>query len=355
MLDFNKAGSTTNIKQITLLRLSALGDIVLVVPLVRVLQRSFPDADIVWVTSQLGYDLLKGMAGVRFVVVPKPKTLKKWWQARKILRREQSDVLLVLQASMSSNLLCPLISAPRKIGFDSVRGRDGHGFVVNERLTYKDEHFVDAYLSFAAKLGVSNLGDAKWDLPISSDDHNWAKAIVSSSTPWLAVCVTASKQERNWPVERYVAVIDYVMQHGINVVIVGSACLAEQKVVAEVVSRCGQEPINLAGKTTVSQLVALLAQVDSLLSPDTGPSHLARAVNTPVVGLYAVATPKLSGPYQAQEHCIDRYELAISKYGVAKRATFHSRVHDDRAMSLIAVSDVILVLKKLFANYLVGV
>jgi len=100
--------------------------------------------------------------------------------------------------------------------------------------------------------------------------------------------------------------------------------------------------LNLCGKTTPKQLAAILGQVDALIAPDTGAVHIARAMDTPVIGLYAVASSKLSGPYQRMEYCIDRYPQAVRKYlgEDPKQLPWNTRVHHPDAMSLIEVDDV---------------
>jgi heptosyltransferase I len=104
----------------------------------------------------------------------------------------------------------------------------------------------------------------------------------------------------------------------------------------------------LSGKTTPKQLAALLSLVDVLIAPDTGSVHIARAMNTPVIGLYVVASLKLTGPYQRLEYCVDRYPQAVQKF-LGKNPDelpWNTRVHHPDAMSLITVDDVMQHLEK---------
>ncbi len=107
--------------------------------------------------------------------------------------------------------------------------------------------------------------------------------------------------------------------------------------------------LNLCGKSTLKQLAAVLGLADVLIAPDTGAVHIARAMGTPVVGLYAVASPKLTGPYRQLEYCVDRYPQAVKKYlgKDADQVPWNTRVHHPDAMALIEVSDVIFQLEKL--------
>ena len=107
---------------------------------------------------------------------------------------------------------------------------------------------------------------------------------------------------------------------------------------------------NLVGKTKHKQIAALLGEVDCLIAPDTGPAHIAVAMHTPVIGLYAVARSGLSGPYQTPDYTVDKYPQALQQYlGKAlKDAGWHERVHHENAMDLITVEDVMMQLGKVF-------
>ena len=100
---------------------------------------------------------------------------------------------------------------------------------------------------------------------------------------------------------------------------------------------------NLVGQTKHKQIAALLGEVDCLIAPDTGPAHIAVAMNTPVIGLYAVARSGLSGPYQAPSYTVDKYPEAVEKYlGKSySEAGWHERVHHADAMDLITIADVL--------------
>ena len=94
-------------------------------------------------------------------------------------------------------------------------------------------------------------------------------------------------------------------------------------------------------RCTILGLAALLSQADVLIAPDTGPVHIARAMNTPVIGLYAVASPALSGPYKAQEFIVNRYPEAVHKFlgKDPEQVPWNTRVHHPGAMALIQTED----------------
>jgi heptosyltransferase I len=112
---------------------------------------------------------------------------------------------------------------------------------------------------------------------------------------------------------------------------------------------CGQlaeiapgHTLNLCGRTTPKQLAALLGEMNVLIAPDTGAVHIARAMGTPVIGLYAVASPRLTGPYQQMGYCVDRYPQAVQRFlgKEPDKLPWNTRVHHPGAMALIEVADV---------------
>lgn len=342
-------------KSIAIIRLSALGDVVLCVPAVRALQARYPEAKITWITSSTAYSLLKGLTGVEFIVIEKPKSIQDYMSFYQRLKSYHFDVLLCMQASFRTNLLYPLISSDRRIGFDNDRARDGHRWFVKEAIPAGRDHLLDAFMRFAVML------DAKpdtihWDLDITDEDKQWAKQHLSLSSDRtqhkiLAINPAASKQERCWFTERYIQVIQRAKQqwNNLEVVLTGGPGADEIALAAEIAKGVGFPVLNIVGKTTPKQLAAVLSEVDVLLSPDTGPLHIAVAMGKPVIGLYAVAPSALSGPYFSRELVIDKFDEAVRLLlkKDPKNIPWKTRVHTQKAMELITVDEVMEKLEKI--------
>ena len=329
------------INSICIVRLSALGDVLMAVPLIRTLQASLPHAKLTWIISRPAFDLVEGMDGVEFIVIDKPNSLMDYWRFKKQLSHRSFDVLLAPQASFRTNLLYPLIKAKRKIGYDDHRANDGHRWFVSERITPGLEHTLDGFLKFANALGI-NEKVIRWDLPISPADYEWAEQHLPKQGPILVINPAASKPERSWSVDRYIDVLRQAQQRwGVQIVITGGPGdfdkqLAEQ--ITQVIPA-----INLAGKTKPKQLLALISKATVVLCPDTGPSHMSTAVNTPVVALHAVTNPLISGPYLFQHLVVNRYpEAAKQILGSASiEDVWGEHVHGDESMKLISVDEVV--------------
>jgi len=336
---------------IAIVRFSALGDVLLVVPAVHSLRRSFPGATITWITSPLAYSLLQGLEGVNFEVYDKPRSLADYRAFYRAFRKRSFDVVLAMQANLRINLLYPALHAPIKIGFDRTRAREGQWLFCNRAIPFANTHLADSFLSFAAQLGA-DISEVDWSLPIAEAEYAWAREQLKPlPRPLIAIHPFASKQERNWVFERYAAVIQAaVSKWQAGFVLTGGNSPTERDFCARLANIAPDRTLNLCGQTTPKQLAAVLAQADALVAPDTGPVHLARANNTPVVGLYAVASPTLSGPYAAQQYVVNRYPQAVRKFlrKDPERVPWNTRVHHPDAMALIQTEDVMQQLSRLF-------
>ena len=336
---------------IAIVRFSALGDVLLIVPVVHSLRRTFPEATITWITSPLAYSLLQGLKGVNFEVYDKPRSLADYRAFYRAFSKRTFDVVLAMQASLRINLLYPALHAPIKIGFDRTRAREGQWLFCSQSIPFSNSHLVDSFLSFAHQLGAEP-SPATWDLPLGESDHAWAREQLRQlPRPLIAIHPFASKPERNWIFERYAEVIQKAASkwHA-GFVLTGGNSIAERDFCARLAGIAHNHTLNLCGLTKPKQLAAVLAQVDVLVAPDTGPVHLARAMGTPVVGLYAVATPTLSGPYAAQQYVVNRYPEAVRKFldKDSERVPWNTRVHNPNAMALIQTEDVMQQLTRLF-------
>jgi heptosyltransferase I len=330
--------------RICLVRLSALGDVCLVVPLVRCLQRACPEIQITWVTTPPMLGLLEGLEGVEFVLTEKANHPFAYWKFYRQMKDRSFDVLLAAQASFRAHFLYPLIRAPRKIGFCKSDARDSHGWFVNEHTPCGRDHLLDSFMKFGRALRLEDLA-IEWRLPITEGDKLFAKDRLPADR-WVAVNPMASRPERTWLIERYAELIDACIERwNCNVVLTGAPSSREKVFGSELLRRLRQprRTVNLIGQTTPKQLAAVLAAAKVLVAPDTGPVHIATAMGTPVVGLYAVAPPELSGPYNSQHLVVNRFPEAVRTIlgKDPQKVAWKTRVKSRRAMALITVDDVL--------------
>lgn len=330
--------------RIVIFRQSALGDVIMTQAVVDQISTQFPNAKIVWIASPGVMPLMAGMERKGLEIWPeqKPKGLTDRLNLASRLKSEGRTWLLCLQSTLRSNLTYPFIEAEKKFGWDNRRGKNLQGWVTNDRLDYRQEHLLDGFLSFLPKMGLE-VAPPRWSFCHSEKALDQVEQwLGSGGESWLAVNPSASKPERNWPLESMARVITSLRADGVKVVLTGGPSSDEVRR-AEALEELAKPDLNLCGKTDVSTLMTLLSKVNALLAPDTGPVHMARAVDTPVVGLYAVATARLTGPHGRLDYCVDRWEEAVRKF-LGKdpaKLDWHHRVHHPDAMGLITVEEVL--------------
>ena len=331
-------------RSLCLLRTSAIGDVTHVVPLVRTLQRHWPQTRLTWIVGKLERRLVGDLDGVEFVTFDKGAGLAGFRDVRAQLAGRRFDALLHLQIAMRANLLSRLVDAPLRIGYDRARAKDLHGLFVNRRIAARaGQHVLDAIGSFVEPLGLTQ-DTVRWDLPIPAEAEAFAASHLPPGPRTLVVSPVSSHRLRNWRPERYAAVADHAVDAlGWRVVLCGGPSALEREVGDAIKARMRHAPLDLIGKDTLKQLLAVLRRADLLLTPDSGPMHMANAVGTAVLGLHAATNPARSGPYSDRRWCVDRYDAAARRFHgrPAAELPWGSKIEEPGVMDLIEVDDVI--------------
>lgn len=327
---------------ICLLRLSALGDVTHVLPLVRTLRRAWPDVALTWVIGKGEQKLLDGLPGVEFLVYDKKTGLAGMRALKRELKGRRFDALLQMQVAARANLLSAFLPAQRRIGYDRSRSKDLHGLFINERIPDRPGiHVLDAIGSFCEPLGLKQTG-VVWDMPVPDDAREWARAQwPDDGVPTLAISPCSSHALRNWRPERYAAVADHAAARGWRVLLLGGRSALERDTSDAILAAMTAPALDLVGKDTLKQLPALLERADLLMTPDSGPMHIANAMGTKVLGLHAASNPRRSGPYSDIRFCVDRYDDAARKYlgKPASELRWGTKIEHDGVMDLVTVED----------------
>lgn len=300
---------------ICLLRLSALGDVCNCVPMVRALQRAWPQVQMTWIIGRVEQRLISELPDVEFIVFDKRAGWRAVAELRKALAGRRFDVLIQAQVSTRANLLSLLVRAHRRIGFDRARSREGHGLVVSERIAAVPfQHQALAFLEFARHLGADT---DKIDRRLPFDESARRFARTHQPQPGHAVLISpaSSHAGRNWTVAGYATVADWIIENtGRPVILVGGPATAELALAEAIDKAMQQRAMNLVGKDTLPQALAMIERAACLISPDAGPAHFAAAMGTPVVGLYAATWSRRSGPLGSLENCVDRFPEAARQF-----------------------------------------
>ena len=328
---------------ICLLRLSALGDVTHALPVARALQDRWPDCALTWIIGASEHRLLEGVEGIEFLVFNKRGGLGEWRRIRSALRSRKFDVLLHMQVAARANLLSTLVRAPVRLGWDRSRSRDLHGLFINQRIPERTfQHQADAFFEFARALGADR-DEPRWDLPLAQEARDWAAQMLAADRQWLLISPCSSHPRRNWSADRYATVADFAVEElGLAVVLSGGPSELERHMGQSIEGAMKQDCLNLIGKDTLEQSKALLERADVVLSPDSGPVHIASALGTAVIGLYASTWSRRSGPRRSLELCVDRFPQAAQTFrgSSAEQLRWGTRIENEGVMDLISPQDV---------------
>jgi heptosyltransferase I len=308
---------------------------------VQAIQTTYPEAKITWVIGKIEEKLIGDLPGIEFVVFDKSLGWKAYRKLRKVMKGRQFDVLLHMQLAFRANLAAFFIPAKKKIGFAKERSKELHSLFVNEHISdSRGFHVLDGFRDFVRAIGVNDALPT-WNIPIPHEAKGWAANFLPKE-PFVVISPAASKAERNWSTDRYVAISDYCHQLGYQVLLTGGPTSFEKKLCHEISKASRAYTINLAGQTDLKQLLLTLKKAQLVIAPDSGPAHMAVTQNTPVIGLYAHSNPKRTGPYLYQRFIADAYtELASKELGIEpEQIPWGYRLKGDDLMQQISVEQV---------------
>ena len=302
-------------QSIAILMLSAMGDAVHVLPVANALRRAYPHARITWIIQPVPHKLVEGHPAIdEFIVFRRRRGASAWrsyTELRAALDGRRFDLLLALQVYFKAGLIAAMTPAERKLGFDRVRARDLNWLFTTEKIQPRPaQHVQDQYFEFLHHLGV-DPEPVEWRLELTDEEKEKQRDhFARLDTPACALVLATSNPAKNWPAERYARLAAALRgDFGLRPLLVGGPSAAERATAEVVLNNRGASAIDALGDD-VRKLLYLLDGSKLVISPDTGPLHIARAREVPVVGLYGYTNPKRYGPYRKYEELIvDGYAL----------------------------------------------
>lgn len=333
---------------ILIVKLSAIGDVVHALPFLELLRKRFPRARIDWVVEEASSQLVEGHAALSRVIVSR----RKYWQNNILklnsllnllkqithfineLRSCHYDLVIDLQGLLKSGILVGLSNGKRKIGMSG--SREGASFFLNERPipVSHEQHAIDRCLRVAEYLGCDASG-WRGRIPVYEADRQSIDRILASGgvekKPFVAINPMAKWQTKLWNPERFAVLADRIRDElGCEVVFTGS--YSDRPVTRRIAQMMARPPLNLAGRTTLKELAYLYTRARLLITTDTGPMHVAVAMECPVVALFGPTAPWRTGPY-GQGHRVIRADVGCSP-------CFKKRCDHMMCMSEIRVDEV---------------
>lgn len=310
------------------------------------MQQQWPDCSITWVIGTGEHQLMQYLQGVEFITFNKRSGWSGLLEFKRKMRGRHFDMLLHMQAALRASVLSLCIKSPVRLGFDQQRAADYQWLFSNHKISAQEKgHVLDGFMAFLAAAGMNDL-PLSWQFDVPTEVRNVALQRLKNSRAFVVInaCSSVRKNNwRNWPVEHYKPVIEYLLNRGFAVVLTGGPVDNERHVAQQINQQSDGKLLDLCGQTTLGELYALLSGARMLIAPDTGPTHMANLAGTPVVGLYASSNPLRTGPYRFQKFVANAYPKALLKFMGKNidQVKWGQRVRHPDAMHLITPEDVI--------------
>jgi heptosyltransferase I len=336
-------------KRIGIVLLTGIGDVVHGLPIANDLKRAHPDRAVLWVAEPGPARVLEHHPAVDEVVVfRKDRGLRGVVELAAALRGRACDVTLNMQRYLKSVFPTVLSGAPVRVGLPRSKTRDGVSLFSTHRLPERGWcHTQDLFLGYRSALGLPADAPVEWDLTFSDAERTeQARFFQPLGGPVAGVVLASANPSKDWPADRYPGLVDALERDlGYRVVLVGGPGARERAVAEHIVARSSQRPVS--GLTdSVRRMMWTVDGVDVLVSPDTGPLHVAHALGTPVVGLFGHTNPARVGPWRRfRDLSIDRYTEPGAEPDPSRYEPRHGR------METIQVDDVIEMVERARARY----
>ncbi|UPR28459.1 glycosyltransferase family 9 protein [Vibrio crassostreae] len=343
---------------ICILRLSAIGDVCNTIASVQAIQKQWPETQITWITGKLEAQLLQAVNGIEVIVFDKTAGLGGYKSLWNQLKGRKFDALLHMQYAIRASVATLGINAKYKLGFSPERSQDFQTLFTNVKVPSPASlHVADGLMAFAHQIGVPQ-SELSWSLSYSEGDKVWAETRLNSEKPNLLLVPGASKAYKNWNAEGYVDVINHARNNGWNVILAGSPAKIEVDLASDIQTLLPEPCLNLVGESSIMQMLSLIDLVEIVIAPDTGPAHMASAMKTPIIGLYAHHNPIRVGPYNYLKYAVSVYEEVIfAETGkTSQELSWRTRAKDEKAMDRISSDSVVTmfeqVVEDLYPQYL---
>jgi heptosyltransferase-1 len=361
---------------ILIVKLSAIGDVIHTLPSLAALRRCHPEADITWVIEEAAADLLAGHPDLNRVIVSGRKRwlrelrrgriaapLREMLSFFRDLRGRRYDIVIDFHGLLKSAVIVLLSSGRRKLGYDSLQ--EFSGLFYNEKIPEEmGKHAVERYLDFvryiAGGSGKACLAPTPaFNIFIGEEERRRAATLLDENSAilattekdggdagsgrrkkegvrFVAVNPVAFWETKLWEDEKFAELCDRLREElGIGVVLTGGESAPLERICRKM--RTGA--VNLGGRTTLRELASIYRRAALLVTTDSGPMHLAAAVNTPVVALFGPTDPVRTGPYGSGHRVIRK--------GLPCMPCFRKRCETKRCMKEIGVEEVFADVKEL--------
>ena len=291
--------------RILVIKPSSLGDILHTFPSIALIRENVPDIEYLdWVANDSLAEVVTLCPGVdRVISFPRKSgfSLRALYRFVKELRQREYDIVIDYQGLLRSGLMAACRRNSVRWGFANAREGAALFYDVRYKLTNLSAHALLKNLELTRavfQLPEGPVPEPKLLIPAEAREHLKTIYQPEKDRPTVAVCFSSRWKSKNWPIDFFAKTLDALqkMQGDFNCVLVGGKDNQEEGERLAALAT-GARPVNLAGKTTLPELAALLSDAHVLFTVDSGPMHIAAAAGTPCVALFGATTPGLTGPF----------------------------------------------------------
>ncbi len=307
-------------KKILIVRLSAIGDVVHVLPALRSLRSNFPDSKITWLVEDKASDILTGHPDIDEVITfPRRKWQRNILKISKItntvfeifsfyknLRKDRYDIVIDFQGNLKSGVMTIMTGSENRIGFGKGYCKEFNYLFTKYRIRppRKRMHKIDKNLALLGGLGIET-NFHRPELPVSRADEKYISKFlrtnINDSFPIIVVqpCTSKFGSYKQWPVSNYALLVDKILEsYKANVIF--SWGPGEIDVVNEIVMNMKYKALVACETKSIKQLIELIRRADLFIGGDTGPLHIASILGVTTVGIYGPKDPVIYGPYHGK-------------------------------------------------------
>ena len=265
-----------------------IGDAVMTTPALAALRSHFPQAEIVMLANPLVSELFEFHPDVDRVMIYDKKGwhqgVRGLWRMSRELRGERFDAAFLLQNAIEAALLALFAGVPRRAGYTT----DGRRLLLNYPVPVtaadKQLHHTDYYLGLLTQLGIEG-GDGRLHLACTEVEQQWAQSTLQGDNVIAINPGAAYGSAKRWLPERFAEVGDGLAErYNARILLTGGP--GEVEIGRDIAAAMQYRPLNLIGKTSVREMMSLLAHSQLLVTNDSGPMHVAAAFSTPIVAIF---------------------------------------------------------------------
>ena len=296
--------------RIVIVMMSAIGDVVHVLPVLHALKRHAPNCYLTWVLKPVPAMLVRGHPLIDEIVEFNPEHgWRAYIEVARALRKQKFDLLLDFQVALKAGIVTALLRAKTKLGFDRARAKDANWIFTNTRIpAHAPQHVADQYFEFLRYIGV-DPEPVEWNLGPWSNEKDWQKEFLDRfDRPIASINIATTNPDRDWLPDRWAEIIDVLWNdYGVESVLVGGRSDRELATASAINITAHHKPHSSLG-SGVRKLVSILDASSLVIALDSAPLHISNALGRPVISLMANADPRRTGPYRRnQDLIVDRY------------------------------------------------